>query len=346
MRLTAGVRIKKWYISFLSKEKKNLPEGCLFFVLLLLSFIFAIIVRLRNFLYDKKILEVSKLNKKIISVGNLSWSGSGKTSFVVSLHKRLFSDFKVASVTKGYAQDEYLLIKNEVTDVFDAKDRVGLIKKLSDSFNLFILDDGFQYRKLYRNLDIVLIKREDLTRKIFLIPASSFREPISSLNRADIVVITYCGKEGFLENRAKILKENKNLKIFYADYLPVGFLDKNKDFVPIDYFKERKFGLLTAIGYPEGFLNKLSEAGLKPGKTLVFPDHYQFGAEELQKIENDFFRAGIEDIVITYKDYYHLNFTGSKLNYFIFRVELKIADEEDFFKAVKEKLDALNSSTS
>jgi len=330
--------IKRWYLTFLEKEKKNWLENILFFFLLISSYLFGMIVSLRNFLYDKRILKVYRLNKKVISIGNISWGGSGKTSLAIYLFHKLSSKFRVAVITKGYAEDEYRLLKDNLKKVFDGKNRISLIRRLANNFDLFILDDAFQYRRLDRDLDIVVIRKDELARSKYLLPASYFRESLTSLRRAEIVVITYSGAKLCDSYREKVLRVNSNLKVFFADYVFKGFLDKDKKLVSLDYFRGRKLGVLTATGYPQGFLEKLTNRKLWIGKVEIFPDHYCFSPEEIALLEESFIKEGIEDIIITYKDYYHLDFTRANLNYFIFWVELKILEEGKFLRYIEDVL--------
>lgn len=332
------VRLKIFYLNLIEKEKKNTFEWSIFLFLIIISYLSGLIVGIRDFLYDKRLLKIISLPKKIVSVGNISWGGTGKTSLVIYLHKRLSENFKVCTITKGYAKDEFYLIREQCKDVFDSKKRINLIKSLTSDYDVFILDDGFQYRRLKRDLDIVLLRKVDLQKRMFLIPASGFREPLRSLRRADMVVVTYCLPQDFREVEERILKIKKDLKVFFADYVFSQLWDKNKKRVPLGYFQNRRTGVLTAIGYPEGFLKKLSTVKIKPEKILIYPDHYEFGEKTFKKAEGEFISKGIKDIIVTHKDFYRLPLIKAELNYFVFGVELKIHQEERFLQAIKEKL--------
>jgi len=327
--------IKKYYLNLLGKDKKNLLDIILYGILYFLSFVYGFIVFIRNALYDLRIFSVYASDKKVISIGNISWGGTGKTSMVNYLHKKLSLHFRTASITKGYARDEFLMLKSELSNVFDAKDRVSLVDSLKDKFDIFILDDGFQYRKLKRDLDIVVLTKKEFSPRTGLIPAGILREPISSLKRAHIVVINYWRKIGNLgEIKNKILSINPKVKIYLADYIYKGFVDRNKENVSLSYFKNRKVGVLAAIGYPKGFIDILVGLGMNIGKKIIYPDHYDFGLKEVSNVENDFQKEGISDIIITYKDYYHLNLKNANLNYFIMEAALEIEDEESFLREV------------
>ena len=327
--------IKRYYLNLLDKDRRNLLDIIIYIVLCIISFAYGLIVLIRNVLYDLRMLSVYAPAKKVISIGNISWGGSGKTSIVSYLHKKISLRFRTASITKGYAQDEFVMLKERLGDVFDAKDRVSLIKRLEGRFDVFILDDGFQYRRLKKDLDIVVLTQREFTRHRRLIPAYILREPISSLKRANIIIINYWSKAGNIDKaRKEIFAINPKVKIYLADYIYKGFIDRNKRDIALGYFKNRKTGVLTAIGYPAGFINLLSGLDIDISKKIIYPDHYNFSAKEVENIEDDFKKEGINDIIITHKDFYHLDFRKAGLNYFIMEVDLKIEDEEDLLREV------------
>lgn len=330
------IKIKKYYIHFVEKEEKNIFEFLFYGFLYLLSLLYGGFIYCKNFLFNQKILSPKSIDKKIISVGNISWGGSGKTSFVIKLHKKLSQKLKVASITKGYAQDEFLLLKQELIDVFDARDRITLVGKISSDFELLILDDGFQYRKLARDIDIVIMGANEFKKNHRLIPAYIFREPLSSLKRANIVILNHFRSIKNIEQVEQgILNLNPDIKIYRAEYKYKAFLDKNKNFKDITYFDSRKCAVLTAIGYPQAFIDAVKKIDINLCDSVIYPDHYQFDFSEIEKIEDKLQDKGIKDLIITYKDFYHLDLSRAKLNYFIFDVDLYIENEDKLFSDIK-----------
>ncbi|OPX29284.1 MAG: tetraacyldisaccharide 4'-kinase [Candidatus Omnitrophica bacterium 4484_171] len=327
--------IKKYYLNLLDKDRRNLSDIIIYLALCVMSFAYGLVVLIRNVLYDFRILPVYTPAKKVISIGNISWGGSGKTSIAGYLHENISLRFRTASITKGYARDEFMMLKERLGDVFDAKDRVSLIKRLEEKFDVFILDDGFQYRRLKRDLDIVVLTQREFRGYRRLIPAYILREPILSLKRANIIVINYWRK---IYNINKVKEEifsiNPKAKIYLADYIYKGFMDRNRRDIALGYFRNRKTGVLTAIGYPAGFINLLSSLDIDISKKIIYPDHYNFSAKEVENIENDFKKEGINDIIITRKDFYHLDLRKASLDYFIMEADLKIENEEEFLREV------------
>lgn len=325
--------IKKAH-SYLISDGKSVFKSFIKCVLGIFYGLFFVCVIIRDFFYSNKALKIYRAGKPVISVGNISWGGAGKTSLVMLLHRALSSCFNVASITKGYARDEFLLLREELSDVFDAKDRVGLIQKISGGFDLFILDDGFQYRKLARDLDIVLIRGDNIGKGFF---SFLFREPFSSLRRADILIVNYCRKENLTARQTKLL-EGLSAEVFFADYEFKSFLTPEKKETPFSYFTGKKVGLLTGVGYPEGVSSKIEDMGITLVEKVFLPDHYELSGEELNSMEKKFLKKGIKDVIITYKDLYHFALGNAGLNYFVFSVALKIEDEDRFLNTVKNVL--------
>ncbi|MBN2483365.1 MAG: tetraacyldisaccharide 4'-kinase [Candidatus Omnitrophica bacterium] len=335
------VVLKQKYLGLI-QEKNRTPLGqALFLVLVGLSGIFWILVKARGLFYEKEVCKTYQSEKRIVSIGNISWGGTGKTSLTLYLYKTLQVPVRACIITKGYAKDEYALIRRSTKSVYDSRNRIRMIRRLEKEYDLFLLDDAFQYRGLARDLDIVLINKQEIITRPRLIPAGPLREPFSSLKRADIVIVSYCSKEDLAGISPRIARINKNAAVFAADYKVTGLLDHNLKRVPQEYLKGKKLGVLTAIGYPQGFLDKIHGISYEPSRVSVYPDHYEFSGEHLREIEREFLKDGIENVLITYKDYYHTDFSRKRLNYFIVQVELIIHDEEKFLEVVHNRIRSL-----
>src|SRR3989338_6438579 len=185
------LKLKQRYIDFLEKQSRNFPESIFYYFLYLVSGIYWLVVALRNFFYDGNFFSSYRAQARVISVGNLSWAGSGKTSLVIWLKNIFSGQLRTAVLRRGYGRDEGKLLSDAGCKVFSSPDRLHLAKELEPNFELFILDDAFQYRRLQRTVDIVVMGARDFRHKPRLIPAYIFREPLTSLKRADIVVVNY-----------------------------------------------------------------------------------------------------------------------------------------------------------
>lgn len=323
----------------LEKEKKNLLESAFYCFLCFLSFIYAGLVSLRNVLYSLKVIPSYNVNAKIVSVGNISWSGSGKTPLSIWLYEKFSSKLKVAVLRRGYGEDEGSLLKERLGDVFSSPDRYKLAKKLQSSFGMFVLDDGFQYRRLKRDVNIVIMGAREFRKKHRLIPADFFREPISALKRADIVVLNHSQEmKEPLETKYFIMKLAPDVKVYLSNYKIKKFLDLNGKEIERDFFKGKKIAALAGIGYPQGFFRKLKEINLNVVREIIYPDHYELGESEFAVLEDDLIKEGIDVLMITQKDKYHLPFKETRIRIYIMEIDISIDNENDFIKEINAKL--------
>jgi tetraacyldisaccharide 4'-kinase len=313
-------------------------------ILKILSYIFLIIVKIRIFLYKTGILKSYKIKGiKIVSVGNISLGGTGKTPVTMELSKNLFKkNFKIAILLRGYKRknkapillvsngekifytpkecgdEAYLLAKNLNCPVVVAKNRVKGAKYLKDNFNLdfIILDDGFQHLRLQRDIDIVLVTQKTLKEKVYLLPAKKYREPISHLKRASFIIITKIFDKKTLKKDYLKLKKTVNKNIYGSEIILKGFKNQeNKNFKK-DYFKNKKVVIFCGIEEPVYFEKLLENNGLIIKEKVFFPDHYTLKHTDYKKL-NSFSNY---PIITTEKDIVKLNF--DKLNSKIYVAEI------------------------
>jgi tetraacyldisaccharide 4'-kinase len=329
-------KLKRNYLSLIEKEEKNIFEFLIYILLCLLSLLYHLIIFLRNLLYDKKILPIYFSSKKIISIGSLSWAGSGKTTLSLWLYKKLSKEFKVAILRRGYGEDENELFKEEKVNIFWHPNRVDLVKKLEKKFDIFILDDGFQYRKLKKDLEILIMGPQDFKNLKRLIPASFLRESFFSLKRADFLVLNYKDKINYPN---KFLYFFPYLKIYFASYKFNKIVKLNGEEVKEDYFQDKKVAALTAIGYPEGFF-EMVEKVVPLELKIKLPDHYCLSEKEFIFLKKYLYQHKIKNLIITHKDKFHLPPSSfeSDLNIFIMKIEMEIEKEEFLLKDIKEEL--------
>jgi len=333
------VELKKWYVDFIEKDKKNIFENIFYSFLYILSYIYGALVGLRNFLYDKNIIPSYSCDAKVISIGNLSWAGSGKTPLSIWLYERLFSKYKVAILRRGYGNDENKMLLEATANVFSLPDRYKLVKKLESSFDIFILDDGFQFRRLKKTINIVIRGAREFKKKHRLIPVYFFREPLTSLNRADILILNYKNEiEEPLKIKKSILDNFPHLAVYFCQYRFRRFLDLENNEFDASQLRQRKLACFCAIGYPQGFFNLLKNLDLEVGRQIIYPDHYELSVREFNFLQDDLLKNGIKDLVITHKDKYHLPLAICKLNIFIMEVELVIEEEEAFLQEIAKRL--------
>ncbi|UCG35362.1 MAG: tetraacyldisaccharide 4'-kinase [Candidatus Omnitrophota bacterium] len=329
--------IKKWYVNFLEKEEKTGLEVLFYLFLVILSFVYGIIVVIRNFLYDLKIIRATKVKNKVIGIGNLSWAGSGKTTLAMHLYQKLCGEFKTAILRRGYGDDEGRLIEEKTQDVFSSPDRARLAKTKSSSFELFMLDDGLQYRRLKKDLEIVVMGARELKKPYRLIPASFFREPLSALKRVRVLVLNYADEIENSEAQKRRLQEKfSHLKIYLARYTLKRFVDLEGNEYKREDLINKRVAALAAIGYPQGFFNKLKELGINPTRKIVYPDHYQLSKDEFCTLEYELLDEGMGELIITSKDKYHIpQNINAKIKIIVMEIEIEIDEEKEFLQTIK-----------
>ena len=291
-------------------------------VLRALSFFYYISIKLRLCLYWVGILRSKKLPAYVISVGNLTVGGTGKTPFVLYLAERLSKENKVGILSRGYGaaaesrqrggagskateDDEDMTLP---ANVFRATnpDRVSAGQQLikEQGVKTIILDDGFQHLCLKRDVDIVLIDATNPFGKGRLMPAGILREPLSALKRADIFVITHVDlvtpeQLNALEDKLK----RYNKKIIKAIHKPQYLVDMAQPDKTIDLseIKGKNVWEFCGIGNPYQFHKTISALCTVKGLS-VFPDHYYYSQPDLQTM---FLKAKMEKaeaFVTTEKD--------------------------------------------
>ncbi len=250
-------------------------------------------VNARNRRYDRS-QAVTNVTKPVISVGNITVGGTGKTPFVIDLAKRLGDlGASPAVVARGYGSeagrpnDEELLIRRRCPDVpyVADPDRVMAaryaIKELGA--DVIVLDDGFQHRRLGRVLDIVLIDATCPFGYGHLLPRGLLREPVGALQRAQLVVLTRCDQAATaevarLENRlSRLAGDAVVIKCRHA-------VTSVEDFGGGDLTEtmgERKAVLFAAIGHPGSFLHTVSSLGIEIVGHRWWPDHHQYRSRDI-----------------------------------------------------------------
>jgi tetraacyldisaccharide 4'-kinase len=272
---------------------------------------------------NRKLTKSKKLPKPVISIGNITWGGSGKTPLVIELAKFIISqNKKVAILTRGYGRkntDKAVLVKRD-TDPKDCGDEPLLISKSVPTAavivganryenaltfqkeinpDIYILDDGFQHWKIQRDLDIVCINAPNPFGNNLLIPAGILRENLSALKRAGLIIITNAdmiseGKLAQLKKQIFDLTGKKALAVFYGDYeiKKLNLMD-NFDY---DRLNNNPVYALSGIGFAQGFLNSLKNANIKIKDSFIMRDHKKYSRQDLEKI---FEEIGTEGILIT-----------------------------------------------
>jgi len=268
----------------------------------LLAAIFGVGVEVRNALYDRQLLKSRRLAGPVVSVGNLSTGGSGKTPFVILLGELLKARGVAFDVlSRGYGRttrgvrvvdpggsardfgDEPLLIARRLeVPVIVGEDRYAAGRAAEDRFGvqLHLLDDGFQHRALARDFDIVLVTPEDARDR--LLPAGRLREPVAALVRAHAVVLTSGADPARFPLDGKLVWRARR-----------GIVPKDVPSQPVAF---------CGIARPQSFFLQLRAAGIVPASEAVYRDHHAYTDADIRELLRLRQHSGAGGFVTTEKD--------------------------------------------
>lgn len=285
------------------------------FRLLLLPFalLYGLGVRVRNVLYDKKILASTSFNLPVICVGNLSVGGTGKSPMIEYLVRLLKSDYQLAVLSRGYKRKtQGYVLANEQTTALEIGDEpmqfflkfpdvavavgedrvesVPLLLQDRPATDIILLDDAFQHRAIAPGFSILLTDAGNLFTRDFFLPTGDLRDQRSSYQRADAIVVTKCNPRLTEAQRLEIEKEINPLphqRLYFSaiEYgTPYHILNRQTEFVPD---KETEVLLVTGIANNEPLKGYL-EDNVWAYESLSFSDHHIFSIDDLADIRSSF----------------------------------------------------------
>lgn len=283
-----------------------------------LSLPYSVLMRARNRCYQRGVFKIHRTDVPVISVGNLTTGGTGKTPIVGWICKHLRERGNTPAVLmRGYRAhpgekgDEQRLLETQELIVHADPDRARGARELlrrHPSVDRIVLDDGFQHRRLHRDVDLVVIDATNPFGYDHVFPRGTLREPVSGLKRADAVIIN---RASLVEPpvlraiEARIRGIKPDLPIFQCDTLHVGLLDEHDDLLPMAHLKHTPYLLACAIGNPDALVGQLSQlAG--PRDIFAYPDHHAFSSRDLEDLQQSARGMGAEAIVVTEKDWVKL----------------------------------------
>ena len=288
-------------------------------ILWIFSLAYAGVIQLVVVFYATGIFRAQRIQKPVISVGNLTWGGAGKTPLVILIAEFIKAKgLKPAILMRGYKgknnvqgemfNDEALLLREALPDVpiLVGKNRLQAANAALKEYpvDVFILDDGFQHRHLQRDCDIVAINATNPWGNGQLIPRGNLREPLSVLSRADLFVITKSdlGQDQVSAIKAK-LAAIKNIPVIETVHQPAMFQDLcTSTQYALTTIREKSIVALSSIADPSSFRKTLESLGGKLQNVFTFDDHHWYQKEELQKIISDCQRLPNAVLITTAKD--------------------------------------------
>lgn len=249
--------------------------------------IYSAVVRTRGLLYDVGVLRARATAVPAISVGNLSVGGTGKTPVAAWIASELAArGARPAIVLRGYGEDEPLVhrVINPGVPVIVSPDRVlGASQARAAGADVVVFDDAFQHRKARRAADIVLLSADRWTAAPHLLPAGPYREPIQSLRRASLVVITRKAEDISAAEMAsaealRAAPQVPQAWVHLAPWELVAIDDSARQ--PLSGLGGIDVRVLAAIGDPGAFVRQLEQLGARVTAT-IYPDHHHFSDEEI-----------------------------------------------------------------
>jgi tetraacyldisaccharide 4'-kinase len=332
--------------NFLHRLISNPEESQLQKILLaplsLLAILYGWVVRTRIFFYRIGIYRTHSLSCKVISVGNITLGGTGKTPFVILLAEMIRDKgYRTAILSRGYkgeyagpygvvsdgektlldavqAGDEPYLLAQKLKGVpiVVGKERLVSGRFVLDRFKpqVIILDDGFQHLSLKRDLNLLLMDSRHPFGNGKLFPRGELREPLTQMGRADAVILTKAEEDDIINNlRKRLMNSPKGVPLFQVCYRPrevrVWGEENGKD---SSILEGRKVLAFAGLARPSSFQKTLSSLGSEILKFVVFPDHHPYSPGDLERLSAEALRAGAEAMITTEKDMVRMRFPSSR----------------------------------
>jgi tetraacyldisaccharide 4'-kinase len=299
---------------------------------LLLPFVplYGVGVAIRNLFFDVGFLRSKVVGVPVVSVGNLSAGGSGKTPLVEFLTKRfMLAGRKVAIVSRGYKRESngMLVVSNGAIQCAEAhvagdepaqmaaklkgavvivdEHRVRGAEYAIEKFgaNVIILDDGFQHRYLKRDLDILVLPVTEVEEPGWLLPAGNRREPLASIRRASLIAVTRCESVGQFRKAEAMVRKWTVKPIIGIETKVSAFRRASSKFsVDLGGIKGKSVVAFSGIGNPESFSHTLNSLGMDVKEHVVFPDHHIYQENDLENLERLLQQTRADYCVTTEKD--------------------------------------------
>ncbi|MBU1871495.1 MAG: tetraacyldisaccharide 4'-kinase [Candidatus Omnitrophica bacterium] len=351
--------LKKYLYLLATDKKKGVIAEVLRIFLFLLSLIYTLAIKILSSLRQ---FASSSLNCKVISVGNITLGGTGKTSLVQMLAGFLKANgHKVAILSRGYARSKtqyavrkaryeimgdepFMLSKNlEDIPVIVNSNRIRAGRQAISGFGVdtVILDDGFQQWSLKKDLNIVTIDSTNPFGNFRLIPRGIMREPLSSLKRADIFVLTKTNLNPAGVSAKEFLRKiNKKALIVEAVHRPVGFYklgSARNEMTGLNELSGRKVSLVSGIADPQSFEALINNIGVISALSFRFDDHHRYSRRNLKRIMAESKKQAVSNIVTTEKDavrFPDIDYQAQGMSCYVLRVDLEVLQHEIFFQRI------------
>jgi tetraacyldisaccharide 4'-kinase len=307
------------------------------FSLLLAEPFYTSVVAARNECYDRGIFHSQRIARPVVSIGNITTGGTGKTPVTRWLvEKFLAVGLHPAVLTRGYkGGDEQKLLQSQLPGVpiHANPSRIDGAQTVlnSEKVDLFILDDGFQHRKVHREFDLVLIDASNPFGFGHVLPRGLLREPLDGLSRAHAFLITHTELDCPLEIEHTLRRLNPEAPIYCCRHIPTGLHD----------LSGQKVLVFCGIGNPSSFFKQVESIGAAIVNSRFFDDHHRYSVEDLTILGNRARMAGADVLVTTEKDWVKLAELVSQVSDLppIVRAQLTIQFENDDERRLFERIE-------
>lgn len=333
----------------------------------ILGKVYSRVVDLKNFLYDNDYFCPVEIPVPVLSIGNLTVGGTGKTPLTdfclkyyrrrqvnpVVVSKNYRAQVKDIAVVDpdipgaaAYYGDEPVLLaeKNPLCKVYVGPRKFQTAKRAFENENpsLIIIDDGFQHRKLYRDVDFVVLDATESPLSYRSFPEGRARESFESLVRATAILVTKINlvSSADLEALVSSLQKKFTVPVFCFSYeithLHLHGSQTDRD---IRDFAKKPCLLVSGLAKPMSFEKSLSAFDLKILKHFSFPDHHPYSGKDIERIQTDWKEAGSPPIITTEKDYVKLrHFWPASMPLWILGIEVRIQNKEDSFYEILDQV--------
>lgn len=313
------------YRKLISGQKAGLGAAFIRLFLGIISIFYSIAIRFRNFLYSAGWLKTHQVDAAVISIGNITVGGTGKTPLVVWLCKEIenlksqISNCNCAILTRGYKSqtqqqtskiDEVAILSESCPNakVIVNPDRVAGAAEAIGKYGtkILILDDGFQHRRIARDMDIVAIDATQPFGNGRIFPAGLLREPVSSLKRVDAAVITRSDQiaDTELNKIEKTIQQiNQKIIIIRSIHAPVNVQTADNKKYDLEQLKGKKVFAFCGIGNPDAFMTTIKNLGTELVGSRVYNDHYHYTENCLAEIHKHANSLKADLILTTRKDW-------------------------------------------
>jgi tetraacyldisaccharide 4'-kinase len=336
----------QWYRSIISGERSGALTAMLRGTFTAVSAVYTVIVNLRNDLYDRRLLKPVKLPVPVISVGNITTGGTGKTPTVIMIARELQRlGKKPAVLTRGYKApkgqkpDEVMVIESECpgVPVIVNPNRIEGGRHAIEKYgaDVLVMDDGFQHRKLHRDLNIVLIDTTEPLGIPGVTPRGTWREPPHNLRRADLIILTRCEQvtAELVEYAAGLLTQWVTPRDIFLQSTKVTGVEDEMD-RQVTIAPDTRVIAFAGIGNPEGFLHTARSQGMIVSAACWFDDHHHYEVPaDFSPIEKLTAEKSVQAWVTTLKDWVKIRNVKSPVPIWHVRIETRLEGHgEELFR--------------